>query len=72
MLEETPDMPMDIVIGAQAISKLTGLSTRQVYHAAACSHLPTFKIGGHICVRRTTLKRFFEYAEAAAWAEATR
>lgn len=54
----------DLIFGADQIAKTLGLTRRQVYHAAASGHIPSFRIGATICVRRSTLLAWFEDQEA--------
>jgi hypothetical protein len=62
------DIARDLVFGARAIGSTLGLTPRQVYHAAAHAHLPTFKIGGTICARKSTLMAWFSRLEEPAGA----
>jgi hypothetical protein len=59
----TEQLNKDLIYGADALAVELGLSKRQVYHAAAAQHIPTFKIGSAICARRSTLLKWIEDQE---------
>ncbi|WP_246694704.1 DNA-binding protein [Methylobacterium sp. WL6] len=66
-------MPLaeDLMTGADAIAAfMFGSSTeanrRRVYHAADKLGLPTFKLGGTLCARRSTIMAWIERQENAA------
>lgn len=64
-LHET-EFATDILRGAEAIAEfLFGDKSqrRKVYHLAATSHLPTFKLGSMICARRSILLNWIEEQE---------
>ena len=61
----------DLMTGADAIAAFMFGSTaeanrRRVYHAADTLGLPTFKLGGTICARRSTIMAWIERQENAA------
>lgn len=58
----------DLLFGAEAMAAALGLTRRQVYHAVESGHIPAFRIGATICARRSTLMRWFDKKEAAAFA----
>lgn len=62
------DIPLaqDLVFGAAAIAKATGLTRRRVYHLTEQGHMPTFRLGATLCARRSTLRRWFEEMESVA------
>lgn len=64
------EAPIDLLYGMAAIGEHIGLTARQVEHLAAKGGLPTFKLGGTVCARRTTLAAHFEAREAATRAAA--
>lgn len=50
----------DLMTGAEAISKFmfgdaTDTNKRRVYHASDKLGLPTFRLGGTLCARRSTI-----------------
>jgi hypothetical protein len=45
----------DLLVGAPAIAKYLKVNERRVYHWAAQSYIPTFKIGPLIAARRSEL-----------------
>jgi len=61
---EDTDIASDLVFGARAIASVLGMTQRQVYHVTACSQIPTFKIGGTLCARRSTLLAWLERLES--------
>lgn len=61
-----PEMSADIMLGASAIAAFMGMRPRQLYHAAEMGHLPTFRIGGILCARRSTLNRWITELEQEA------
>ncbi len=59
----------DLMTGAEAIAEFmfgdtSDTSRRRVYHAADKLGLPTFKLGGTICARRSTILAWIERQEA--------
>ena len=61
----------DLMIGAGAISTFmfgddSEPNRRRVYHAADKHGLPTFKLGGTITARRSTILKWIEDQEQAA------
>lgn len=58
----------DLLYGVEQIAGHLKMTRRQVYHLHDQSHLPTFKIGGKVCARRSTLAKHFAAQEAAAQA----
>lgn len=66
MGEPDGEFATDMLRGAEEIALfLFGARTerRKVYHLAATSHLPTFKLGSMICARRSVLLRWIEEQE---------
>lgn len=58
------EMPLDLVWGIKAISKVIGRSERQTYEMCAAGHLPARQVGNRWVAKREALERFF--AEVAA------
>jgi hypothetical protein len=59
----------DIIVGAEQIAQTIygdRNKRRQVYHLAERGHLPIFRLGQTLCVRRSTLNRFIADQEQAA------
>lgn len=56
----------DLLYGVPAIAGHLNLTARKVYHLHAAGRLPTFKIGGKVCARRSGLDQFFASQEQAA------
>ena len=72
----TRSLADDLLLGADAISrfiygentdeKVAESNRRRVYHAADKHGLPTFKLGGSIAARRSTILKWIEQQEQAA------
>lgn len=58
--------PTDLLYGVAAIAGHLQLTRRTVYHLHDQGHLPTFKVGGKVCARRSTLERHFATIEKGA------
>ena len=56
----------DLLYGVPAIAAHLDMTQPQVYHLHNKGELPTFKIGGKVCARRSTLAKHFAAQEAAA------
>ncbi|RYG85264.1 MAG: DNA-binding protein [Alphaproteobacteria bacterium] len=56
----------DLLLGAPAIAEFLGIKARQVYRLIYDDLLPTFKVGGTVAARRSTLNKWIEDQEAAA------
>ena len=54
----------DMIVGALAIADHLGLTRRQIYAHVERGHLPAFRIGALLCVRKSTLERWIESQEA--------
>lgn len=63
-----------VIVGAENIAKviygeIEGQregNIRRIYHAIAKKELPTFKLGGRVHARRSTVLRWIEAQESAA------
>jgi len=58
--------PGELLIGAHAIAEFLGCSQRQVYRLSSEKIIPTFKLGGAIAARRTTIEKCIDEMEAKA------
>jgi hypothetical protein len=54
----------DIMEGAERIGAFLAMKPGRIYHLAEAGALPTFKVGKHLCARRSTLLRWIENQEA--------
>jgi hypothetical protein len=59
----------DLMTGAEVIAEFmfgdaSEANRRRIYHAADKLGLPTFKLGGTICARRSTILAWIERQEA--------
>ena len=66
MTEHDPEFAQDMLRGAEKIAQfLYGDRElrRKVYHLAATSNLPVFKLGAMICARRSVLLKWIKDQE---------
>lgn len=56
----------DLRIGAKAIALETGLTVRQVFHAAEKRQLPIFKLGNKLAARASSLRQRIAQLESEA------
>lgn len=56
----------DLLTGMKAIAGALGMTKRQAYHLHETGEIPTFRMGGKIYARRSTLAKHFEAQEQAA------
>lgn len=66
MKDAPAEIETDLLYGVEQIAEHLKMTRRQVYHLHDQGHLPTFKIGGKVCARRSTLAKHFSAQEAAA------
>lgn len=66
MSDARDDAETDLLYGVEHIAKHLQMTRRQVYHLHDQGHLPTFKIGGKVCARRSALAKHFAAQEASA------
>ena len=64
-MQETDDRA-DLLYGVPAIATYLGLTDKQVRHRAEAGDIPTFKIGGTVCARRSSLSAWLAQLEARA------
>ena len=63
-IESEPARGRDLLYGVPSIAEFLGLRDRQVRHLCEIGRLPTFKIGGKICARRSTISDWLAEQEA--------
>lgn len=69
-MSDGPQQPdTDLMYGVAAIAGHLGMTRKQVYHLHSTGHLPTFKIGGKVCARRSRLEAHFAQVERQAGRE---
>lgn len=56
----------DLLMGAHAIAKFLGITQRQTYRLIYGGEIPSFKLGGSVAARRSTLATWLAETEAAA------
>jgi predicted DNA-binding transcriptional regulator AlpA len=56
----------DLLMGARAIASHLGINIRQAYRLIYADALPTFKLGGSVAARRSSLAKWFADAEKAS------
>ena len=68
MLPSPDDQPLaqDLLVGTRSIAAFLGLSEGAVRHRLERGDLPSFKLGGTHCARKSTLHRRIADLEAAA------
>lgn len=59
----------DLLYGVPAMSTYLGLTEAAVYHLTRREDFPSFKIGGKVCARRTSLNQWLVEQEARARSE---
>jgi excisionase family DNA binding protein len=64
--DAAPERGADLLYGVPAIAEFMSLSDRQIYYLIERGNLPSFKIGGRVCARRSTLATWLAEQEAAA------
>ncbi|MGO4665495.1 DNA-binding protein [Bosea sp. 2RAB26] len=60
------EVDADLLYGVPSIAQHLRLKPRQVYHLIEVSGLPTFRLGGKVCTRRSTLTAWLTECEAKA------
>lgn len=53
----------DLLVGAPAIARFLGVTQRQIYRLIQDSIIPSFKCGGSVAARRSSLARWMNDAE---------
>ena len=66
MNDAQPEPVSDLLTGIEAIAAHLNVTRRRAYHLHETGELPTFKSGGKVCARRSTLAKHFAAQEAAA------
>jgi hypothetical protein len=66
MKDATTGGDTDLLYGVGQIAGHLRMTARQVYHLHDQGHLPTFKLGGKVCARRSRLAQHFAEQEAVA------
>lgn len=65
-MEAANDNAGDLLMGAKAIAEHLGITPRQTYRLIYGDVLPTFKLGGAVSARRSSLNRWLAEQEGAA------
>ncbi|MGD0188124.1 MAG: DNA-binding protein [Roseiarcus sp.] len=66
MSDDETEFSKDLLRGAEAIAEFLYGDVkfrRAVYHLAATSNVPTFKLGAMLCARKSVLLKFIESQE---------
>lgn len=66
------DPGTDLLYGVRSIASHLQMTEKQVYHLHEQGNIPTFKIGGKVCARRSTLAKHFDEQEARQRVESGR
>jgi predicted DNA-binding transcriptional regulator AlpA len=61
----------DLLIGARAIALFLGVTPRQVYHLAEQRTAPSFKVGGSVAARKSSLNSWLDAIERSSAKEDT-
>ena len=56
----------DLLLGAPAIASFLGVTQRQVYRLVGEGLVPSFKLGGTVSARRSTLSAWLAAQESSA------
>lgn len=60
------DNPADLLLGADAIATFLGITRRQVYRLVYDSVIPSFKAGGTVAARKSSLLKWMDAQEQRA------
>lgn len=66
MIAANDNKPGELLMGAHAIASFLGLTDRQLYRLVYAGEIPTFKLGGSVAARRSTLTKWLDEMEASA------
>lgn len=58
-------IPADLLLGADAIASFLGITRRQTYRLVYDAVIPSFKAGGTVAARKSSLTRWMATQEAA-------
>jgi len=61
--QETAVVERDLLMGADAIAGFLGVTRRQVYRLVYDEIIPSFKLGGTVAARRSSLTKWMETLE---------
>lgn len=56
----------DLLYGVPEIAAFMGRTQNTIYYLARSDDFPTFKIGGKVCARRSTINQWLADMEASA------
>jgi excisionase family DNA binding protein len=56
----------DLLMGADAIARFLGITRRQAYRLVYDGIMPSFKLGGSVAARRSSLTKWLAEREGAA------
>lgn len=59
------DNEQDLLMGADAIAKFLGITRRQTYRLIYDETMPSFKLGGTVAARRSSLRGWLAAKESA-------
>jgi hypothetical protein len=66
MTSPANDNAADLLLGANAIAKFLGITPRQTYRLVYDEIVPSFKVGGTVSARKSSLLRWMAEKEARA------
>lgn len=61
--QQAPLVERDLLMGADAIADFLGVTRRQVYRLVYDNIIPSFKLGGTVAARRSSLIKWMEALE---------
>jgi hypothetical protein len=64
--DNTSPTPGDLLLGADAIAAFLGISRRQCYRLVYDRIIPSFKAGGTVAARKSSLTKWMAEAEQVA------
>ncbi|MGN6487247.1 MAG: helix-turn-helix transcriptional regulator [Devosia sp.] len=62
-MEHANDNTADLLLGAHAIAAYLGITRRQTYRLVYDGIAPTFKVGGTVAARKSSLQKWMAEAE---------
>ncbi|PWJ84879.1 excisionase family DNA binding protein [Pseudaminobacter salicylatoxidans] len=65
-MQSDNDNSGDLLMGADTIAKFLGISRRQTYRLVYDGLIPSFKLGGTVSARRSSLTKWLAEQEARA------
>lgn len=64
--QDAPVVERDLLMGADAIAEFLGVTRRQVYRLVYDEIVPSFKLGGTVAARKSSLTKWMQALEGQA------